>query len=269
MDIPLWQVDAFASRPFAGNPAAVCPLERWLPDGVMQSIAAENNLSETAFFVRRADGDFDFAGSRPRPRWTSAGTRPSPPRGPSCDEIDPTRTRVVFHTGAGRSSSCARVTSSRWTCPPDPGSRWRPRRARPRARRHPVQPPFARAISSRCSITPKTFARSRRTWRPSRRSRASSPCRRRRRDRGRPRRGLRVALLRARQGRRGGPGDRLRARDARSLLGGASRKPKLRARQVSARGGELGCSLDTRDGAGERVVLTGRAVVVLRGTMHV
>ncbi|HXG59560.1 MAG TPA: PhzF family phenazine biosynthesis protein [Thermoanaerobaculia bacterium] len=51
-----YQVDAFASRPFEGNPAAVCPLDRWLDDRLMQSIAAENNLSETAFFVPTAKG---------------------------------------------------------------------------------------------------------------------------------------------------------------------------------------------------------------------
>jgi predicted PhzF superfamily epimerase YddE/YHI9 len=51
MEIPIYQVDAFTSRLFAGNPAAVCPLERWLPEEQMQSIAAENNLAETAFFV--------------------------------------------------------------------------------------------------------------------------------------------------------------------------------------------------------------------------
>ena len=56
MEIPIYQVDAFASRLFAGNPAAVCPLESWLPDEQLQSIAAENNLSETAFFVPFADG---------------------------------------------------------------------------------------------------------------------------------------------------------------------------------------------------------------------
>lgn len=51
MRIPLYQIDAFADGPFTGNPAAVCPLDAWLPDDVMQAIAAENNLSETAFFV--------------------------------------------------------------------------------------------------------------------------------------------------------------------------------------------------------------------------
>ena len=54
--IPIYQVDAFASRVFTGNPAAVCPLEQWLPDEQMQAIAAENNLAETAFFVPNGDG---------------------------------------------------------------------------------------------------------------------------------------------------------------------------------------------------------------------
>lgn len=49
--IPLYQIDAFSSRVFAGNPAAVCPLEAWLDDSLLQAIAQENNLSETAFFI--------------------------------------------------------------------------------------------------------------------------------------------------------------------------------------------------------------------------
>jgi len=53
MRLPLFQIDAFTDRVFAGNPAAVCPLERWLPDATLLAIAAENNLSETAFFVPR------------------------------------------------------------------------------------------------------------------------------------------------------------------------------------------------------------------------
>jgi PhzF family phenazine biosynthesis protein len=54
--LPIYQVDAFAERLFTGNPAAICPLEEWLPDTVMQAIAAENNLAETAFFVRDGEG---------------------------------------------------------------------------------------------------------------------------------------------------------------------------------------------------------------------
>jgi len=55
----IFQVDAFTSELFKGNPAAVCPLEKWLPDETMQAIAAENNLSETAFFIPGEDG-FDL-----------------------------------------------------------------------------------------------------------------------------------------------------------------------------------------------------------------
>ncbi len=54
--LPYYVVDSFSSVPLAGNPAGVCPLDKWLPDGVMQRIAAENNVSETAFFVPNEGG---------------------------------------------------------------------------------------------------------------------------------------------------------------------------------------------------------------------
>lgn len=53
--IPIYQVDAFADAVFGGNPAAVCPLDEWLPDETLQAIAAENNLSETAFLIPGRD----------------------------------------------------------------------------------------------------------------------------------------------------------------------------------------------------------------------
>ncbi len=56
MSIPIYQVDAFTDKLFGGNPAAVCPLEKWLDTELMQKIAAENNLSETAFFVKEGKG---------------------------------------------------------------------------------------------------------------------------------------------------------------------------------------------------------------------
>jgi PhzF family phenazine biosynthesis protein len=56
----LVQVDAFADRPFTGNPAAVMPLEEWLPDDILQAIAMENNLSETAFTIPAEDGEADY-----------------------------------------------------------------------------------------------------------------------------------------------------------------------------------------------------------------
>ena len=59
-ELRLVQVDAFAERPFTGNPAAVMPLERWLPDEILQAIAMENNLSETAFTVPDSSGKADY-----------------------------------------------------------------------------------------------------------------------------------------------------------------------------------------------------------------
>jgi len=59
MKLQIFQVDAFTSKPFAGNPAAVVPLDSWLPDETMLAIAAENNLAETAYFVKNGDG-FDL-----------------------------------------------------------------------------------------------------------------------------------------------------------------------------------------------------------------
>jgi PhzF family phenazine biosynthesis protein len=55
MQVPIFQVDAFTSAVFAGNPAAVCPLEAWMPDTTLRAIAAENNLADTAVFVRVND----------------------------------------------------------------------------------------------------------------------------------------------------------------------------------------------------------------------
>lgn len=60
MQLPFIQVDAFARRPFEGNPAAVMPLDAWLPDKTLQAIAGENNLSETAFFVAIEHEDAQF-----------------------------------------------------------------------------------------------------------------------------------------------------------------------------------------------------------------
>jgi predicted PhzF superfamily epimerase YddE/YHI9 len=55
MRIPYYQVDAFTAKVFGGNPAGVCPLEEWLPDDVLQNIAAENNQAETAFFIPQGE----------------------------------------------------------------------------------------------------------------------------------------------------------------------------------------------------------------------
>jgi len=68
-ELRLVQVDAFADRPFTGNPAAVMPLDEWLPDEILQAIAMENNLSETAFTIPDATGAADY-----ELRWFTPGT---------------------------------------------------------------------------------------------------------------------------------------------------------------------------------------------------
>lgn len=70
MELRIWQVDAFADKPFEGNPAAVIPLTQWLDDELMQSIAAENNLSETAFFVPEGSNSY----ARCALRWFTPST---------------------------------------------------------------------------------------------------------------------------------------------------------------------------------------------------
>ena len=56
MKLKLYQIDAFAEKSFEGNPAAVVPLKEWLPDQILQKIAEENNLSETAYYIPKAKG---------------------------------------------------------------------------------------------------------------------------------------------------------------------------------------------------------------------
>jgi len=65
MKIPIYQVDAFTSEVFSGNPAAICLLDAWIDDALLQSIAAENNLSETAFLVQ-TDNGFDLRWFTPK-----------------------------------------------------------------------------------------------------------------------------------------------------------------------------------------------------------
>lgn len=65
MRIPIYQVDAFTNKQFGGNPAAVCPLEQWIDDELMQKIAAENNLAETAFFVKK-DSEYELRWFAPK-----------------------------------------------------------------------------------------------------------------------------------------------------------------------------------------------------------
>ncbi len=99
--IPIYQLDAFADRPFAGNPAAVCPLGAWLPDDRLQAIAAENNLSETAFFVRRDDGDYDLRWFTPAIEVDLCGHATLASAHVVLNRLIPDADSVTFHTRSG------------------------------------------------------------------------------------------------------------------------------------------------------------------------
>jgi predicted PhzF superfamily epimerase YddE/YHI9 len=100
MKLRLYQVDAFADRVFTGNPAAVCPLDEWLPEDVMQSIAAENNLSETAFFVPRADG-FELRWFTPRTEVDLCGHATLAAAFVLLNQLELAKTAVRFFTKSG------------------------------------------------------------------------------------------------------------------------------------------------------------------------
>jgi len=97
--LPITRIDAFADQPFRGNPAAVMPLDAWLDDDVLQSIALENNLSETAYLVADATGAADF-----ELRWFTPGTEvalcghATLASGHFVLSSDPDREQVTFRT---------------------------------------------------------------------------------------------------------------------------------------------------------------------------
>ena len=100
MRIPYYQVDAFTAETFRGNPAGVCVLESWLPDAVLQNIAAENNLSETAFFIRERD-HFHLRWFTPVVEVDLCGHATLAPAFVLFSELHYTEPSVRFHTRSG------------------------------------------------------------------------------------------------------------------------------------------------------------------------
>lgn len=100
MGLPFFQVDAFASAPFAGNPAAVMPLKEWLPDATLQAIAAEHNLAETAYFVPKGP-DFHLRWFTPTVEMPLCGHATLASAYIVLDHLDRGRDNVVFHTLSG------------------------------------------------------------------------------------------------------------------------------------------------------------------------
>ena len=100
MRTPIFQVDAFANRRFSGNPAAVMPMENFLPDQILQAIAAENNLSETAFLVP-ASGDYRLRWFTPLIEVPLCGHATLASAAVVLERLEPGRSSVVFHTLSG------------------------------------------------------------------------------------------------------------------------------------------------------------------------
>jgi PhzF family phenazine biosynthesis protein len=100
MRTPIYQVDAFTTRRFAGNPAAVMPLQSFPADAVMQTIAMENNLSETAFLVKEGE-DYRLRWFTPELEVPLCGHGTLASAAVVLERLDPKRSQVVFHTKSG------------------------------------------------------------------------------------------------------------------------------------------------------------------------
>lgn len=100
MTIPIYQIDAFTHQVFHGNPAAVCPLPTWLDDAALQAIAAENNLSETAFFVKK-DNLFELRWFTPKTEVDLCGHATLATAFVIFSYLEPDRDRVQFQSQSG------------------------------------------------------------------------------------------------------------------------------------------------------------------------
>jgi PhzF family phenazine biosynthesis protein len=97
---PIFHIDAFTSRPFAGNPAAVMLMDRFLEDALLQEIAAENNLSETAFLVPEG-GDYRLRWFTPTTEVPLCGHATLASAAVVMERLEPGRGTVVFHSASG------------------------------------------------------------------------------------------------------------------------------------------------------------------------
>jgi len=101
MRLPLYQIDAFADKPFSGNPAAIVPLTKWLDERLMQAIAAENNLAETAFFLETGPGRYDLRWFTPTVEVDLCGHATLASAYVVFTRLDATLRRVDFKTRSG------------------------------------------------------------------------------------------------------------------------------------------------------------------------
>ena len=109
--IPLTVVDAFTDKPFAGNPAAVCVLERWPSDEWLQLVGREMNLSETAFLVRREGTEFDLRWFTPRVEVALCGHATLASAHALWESGRAVSTQIGFHTKSGRLTATSKPTA--------------------------------------------------------------------------------------------------------------------------------------------------------------
>jgi PhzF family phenazine biosynthesis protein len=259
MRVPIYQVDAFTSTVFKGNPAAVCPLERWPDDAILQAIAEENNLSETAFFVARGD-DFDLRWFTPKCEVDLCGHATLASAFVVFEFLDRGSSRVTFHSRSGplivaRDGELLAMefpTRAPERCDPpaalvaglekDPIETWRSRD---------LMAVFeseedVRALAPRMELLLRLDVLGVIATAPGRDadfvSRFFAPA-------------------------AGVPEDPVTGSAHCTLIpywAGRLGRPRLHARQISARGGELFC-----EHRGERVIIAGRAALYLEGTIRV
>ena len=260
MKLRLFQVDAFASRVFAGNPAAVVPLDRWLPDATLQSIATENNLSETAFFVGEK-GYFQIRWMTPTDEVDLCGHATLAAAWVVFNEVEKGRTEVHFRSQSGLlrvSDDGERLALDFPSRPPEPAdgsiaALADALGARPRA-----------ALASRDYLALFETEDEVRSLKPDMAKVAALD---------------RMGVIATAPGRDcdfvsrffapavGIPEDPVTGSAHCTLVpywSGRLGKKSLFARQVSARGGELWC-----EDRGERVAIAGRCVSYLEGTIDV
>ncbi|HEU4534984.1 MAG TPA: PhzF family phenazine biosynthesis protein [Polyangiaceae bacterium] len=260
--VPFYQVDAFSGRPFGGNPAAVCVLEAFPDDATMAAIAAENNLSETAFLVRQGE-DYALRWFTPTVEVDLCGHATLASGLVVTGELEPGRARVRFHTRSGvleverRGDELSLDLPARAPAPAAP----------PAGLEEALGAAPAATLRARDVVAVFERAEQVRALRPDSRAIAALEDT------------FAVCVTAPGTGddadvdfvsrffapARGVPEDPVTGSAHCSLVPyWATRlgRVELRARQVSARGGELTTAL-----RGERVELRGRAVVVVRGTM--
>ncbi len=122
MQLPLYQVDAFVTaRPFSGNPAAVVPLDRWLDEATMQGLALENNLSETAFLVG-TDGQYDLRWFTPTTEIDLCGHATLAAGFVVTSALEPGREQVKFETRSGPLEVSVEEDGLRLDLPSQPGT---------------------------------------------------------------------------------------------------------------------------------------------------